>query len=223
MEIKIGGQLQRQWLPPFRDTDEFIQNGFCHELEKRVIIDGDLAPDWLILSSGEIFLTDPVQSTWVGRHRASVQLILHDDLAESDEQITNSVAILATRSFTIEVLPKLLFLKDKNVKVEYTGIGGSSLTPWFVRPGVRFAYQLPSMHDGTSVQLVHSVDSKHIDQYTTYEYLPDSNQIWIHLSLYWNRIVTEDSINVILSSGTESKTYTIPITIVLYDVFLPPI
>ena len=131
--------------------------------------------------------------------------------------------ILASRTFTIEVLPNLPFLDDKNVRAEFYGIGGSTLTPWRIKPGVRFAYLLPPMPNKTTIQLVHAVDSNQIDQYKTYAYLPDSNQIRVHLSNDWNRFVTQDSIEVILSHGADSKTYTIPITIILDNVFLPPI
>ena len=93
-----------------------------------------------------IIIKDPVEATWVGRHRVSVNLSLKKEM----DEIT-TFTILAARSFTLEIFPNMYFLEEKEVNLGFPGIGGESLTPWFVKPGIIFAYILPPLSDDISI------------------------------------------------------------------------
>ena len=86
--------------------------------------------------------------------------------------------VVDERVFNINVYADLPFLEEvKEIVPEFEGIGSNILTPWIIKPDVRFSYTLPKIANPEEIEvsLTHSADSSELSKCNCFEYLVEFN------------------------------------------------
>jgi hypothetical protein len=130
--------------------------------------------------------------------------------------------VLDVQEFDVAVLLSLYFSSiapDPVVVLEFSGVGGSELTPWLLTPGVRLSYTLPDVPQSELIELAlgHDEEGSPLDGCDCYELIKESNQAQILLPDDWPRDVIEERLVVSLRYGGEERVYSIPMQITFND------
>ena len=99
--------------------------------------------------------------------------------------------------------------------MRFDGVGGSSLPPWVVRVGETFNYKLPKLIDSEDVDVdLETTGSKSLlTDCDCYGLDKAGQEVELTLPDNWPSAVTSEVLLVYLSHGSESRIYSIPITI----------